>query len=294
MGAHVMRERYRRTVNASPLSTTIGTVVHGVDLRSAAPSDIASIRALLVDRKVLFFPDQGLKPAELVTLGKAFGALTPAHPVMPGLADHPEVLEVDATRSRQDPRYRDEYENDTWHADVTFMATPPLGSLLQAKVVPPAGGDTIFADLQAAYDSLSAPIRDLIDNLVAIHDGRAEFARFLATNPAGGQWDGEPFTELVPVEHPVVRTHPESDRRGLFVNPTFTTHIVGLSGRESSALLELLYAHATAHEHLVRWRWSEGDIAFWDNRSTLHYPVRDYGDHHRLMHRVTIRGDRPR
>jgi taurine dioxygenase len=280
-------------LDVTPLSATIGSCVRDVDLRHPQPDVVAAIRAALVDRKVLFFPGQRLDPAELVALGRAFGEVTPAHPVMPGLADHPEVLEVDATRSRNDARYRDEYENDTWHADVTFMATPPLGSLLQAKVVPPAGGDTLFADLQTAYDTLSDPIRKLVDELVAVHDGRAEFARFLASNPDGGMWDGERFTELIPVEHPVVRTHPESGRRGLFVNPTFTSHVVGLSGAESRAVLDLLYGHATSHEHLVRWKWSEGDIAFWDNRSTLHYPVRDYGAQPRLMHRVTIRGDRP-
>ena len=274
------------------LSGTIGAVVQ-VDVRTADDEAIAAVRAALVDRKVLFFRAQHLDAGELVAFARRFGELTPAHPVMPGLDDHPEVLEVDATRSRLDPRYRDEYENDTWHADVTFMPTPPLGSLLEAKVSPPAGGDTVFADLQAAYDRLSEPIRNLVDGLTAVHDGSAEFARFLATNPDGGVWDGERFTELLPVEHPVVRTHPESGRRGLFVNPTFTSHLVGLSRAESAAILDLLYDHITAQEHLVRWHWSAGDIAFWDNRSVLHYPVRDFGEHHRLMHRVTIRGDRP-
>jgi taurine dioxygenase len=280
-------------IDIEPLSGTIGAVIKGADLRGLDEDVTAAIRAALIDRKVVFLTAQHLEPPELVAFARSFGELTPAHPVMPGLAEQPEVLEVDATRSRQDPRYRDEYENDTWHADVTFMPTPPLGSILQAKVVPPAGGDTVFADLQSAYASLSAPMRGFVDQLTAVHDGRAEFARFLSTNPDGGVWDGQRFTELVPVEHPVVRTHPESGRSGLFVNPTFTTHIVGLSRAESTALLELLYEHATAQEHLVRWHWSEGDIAFWDNRSTLHYPVRDFGEHHRLMHRVTIRGDRP-
>jgi taurine dioxygenase len=280
-------------IDVQPLSGTIGSVIKGLDLRGLDPEVTAAIRAALVDRKVVFLPEQHLDPGELVAFARTFGDLTPAHPVMPGLADHPEVLEVDATRSREDPRYRDEYENDTWHADVTFMPTPPLGSVLQAVVVPPAGGDTMFADLQVAYDSMSEAMRGFLDGLDAVHDGRTEFARFLAMNPDGGMWDGERFTELVPVTHPVVRTHPESNRRGLFVNPTFTTHIKGLSRPESAAVLELLYQQATAPEHLVRWRWSAGDIAFWDNRSTLHYPVRDYGDHHRLMHRVTIRGDRP-
>ena len=280
-------------LHVQPLSGTIGAVVGGIDVRTVDAAATAVIRAALVDRKVLFFPQQHLDPAELVAFGARFGELTPAHPVMPGLPEHPEVLEVDATRSREDPRYRDEYENDTWHADVTFMPTPPLGSLLEAKVVPAAGGDTLFADLQRAYETLSAPLRTFVDGLTAVHDGRTEFARFLATNPDGGVWDGERFTELVPVEHPVVRTHPETGRRGLFVNPTFTSHVVGLSRVESRRLLELLYEHATAPEQQVRWHWREGDIAFWDNRSTLHYPVRDFGDAHRLMHRVTVRGDRP-
>ena len=283
----------RQTIETTLLSGTIGAVIEGVDGRRLDDETVAAIRQLLVDRKVVFLPGQRLEPAELVAFGRAFGELTPAHPVMPGLDGQPEVLEVDATRSRQDPRYRDEYENDTWHADVTFMPTPPLGSVLEAKVVPPAGGDTVFADLQAAYESLSPTMRAFVDGLTAVHDGRSEFSRFLATNPDGGEWDGERFTELVPVEHPVVRTHPETGRRGLFVNPTFTTHIAGLTKEESAAILDLLYRHATAQEHLVRWHWGEGDLAFWDNRSTLHYPVRDFGEHHRLMHRVTIRGDRP-
>jgi taurine dioxygenase len=282
------------TLTASPLTGTAGAEIAGVDLRRPlAPEAIGEIRAALVEHKVLVFREQHLSPAELVAFGRSFGELTPAHPVMPSLEGHPEVLEVDATRSREDPRYRDEYENDTWHTDVTFMARPPLGSVLQAVVVPPTGGDTLFADLQAAYDGLSAPLRTLVDGLRAVHDGRGEFGAFLQSNPEGGLWEGRRFTELVPVEHPVVRVHPESGRRGLFVNPTFTTRIVGLSKLESDALLRLLFEHAVAPEYVVRQRWRAGDVVFWDNRSTMHYPVRDYGLHHRLMQRVTLAGDAP-
>lgn len=277
-----------------PLSATIGSVVHDLDLSAPLDTDtLAAVRALLVERKVLFFPRQGLTPPQLVAFARQFGPLTPAHPIMPGLDGHPEVLEVDATRSRQDPRYRDEYERDDWHSDVTFMPTPPLGSVLQAEVVPSAGGDTAFADLQAAYASLSAPLRALVAGLSAVHDGRPVFGRFLATNAQPFNWDGVTYDAIEPVEHPVVRTHPESGRRGLFVNPTFTSHIAGLRFRESAKLLELLYEHATAPEHVVRLRWQAGDLAFWDNRSTMHYAVHDY-DEHRLMRRVTIAGDRPR
>jgi taurine dioxygenase len=276
------------------MTGTIGAEVGGVDLaRLLDQVTVDAIRAALVEHKLLVFRDQSLTPDQLVAFGRAFGELTPAHPVMPSLDGYPEVLEVDATRSRNDPRYRDEYENDTWHTDVTFMARPPLGSVLQAKVVPPVGGDTLFADLQSAYDGLSAPVRSLVDGLWAVHDGRGEFGAFLRTNPEGGFWDGRRFTELEPVEHPVVRVHPESGRRGLFVNPTFTTKIVGLSKLESDGLLRLLFEHSVAPEHVVRHRWRPGDVVFWDNRATMHYPVRDYGTAHRLMHRVTVAGDAP-
>ena len=278
------------------LTGRIGSRVDGVDI--AGPLDdatVAAIRAALVERKVLVFPAQHPDPDELVAFARRFGELTPAHPVLPPLDEaHPEVLEIDATRSRLDARYRDEYENDTWHTDVSFMLDPPLGSLLTGVVIPPAGGDTAFVDLQAAYESLSPPLRTLLDGLQAEHDGRAEFAAFLDATPDGGVWNGRRFTVLEPVMHPVVRTHPESGRRGLFVNPTFTTRIVGLSRRESDALLALVYDHAAQPEHVFRHRWSAGDVVFWDNRSTLHRGVRDFGDAHRVLQRVTLRGDVPR
>src|SRR6266511_3512021 len=165
----------------TPLAGTIGARVESVDI--TGPLDdtvVGALRKLLVERKVLVFPDQHPTPDQLVTFGRRFGELTAAHPVLPPLdADHPEVLEIDATRSRLDARYRDEYENDTWHSDVSFMPDPPLGSMLTGVVIPPAGGDTAFCDLQAAYDSLSPPLRTLVDGLDAEHDGRAEFAEFL-------------------------------------------------------------------------------------------------------------------
>jgi alpha-ketoglutarate-dependent taurine dioxygenase len=276
----------------TPLTTSIGSEVHGVDLVSASAPDFAALRWLLVERKVLVLRQQHLRPETLRDVGRQFGPLTAAHPAMPPIAPTlPEVLEIDATRSRVDPLYRDEYEQDTWHTDVSFMPDPPLGSLLSGIVIPPTGGDTAFADMQAAYTSLSAPLRSLLDGLTAEHDGRGEFAGFLRRRP--GTWNGRPLTTLVPVQHPVVRVHPESGRRGLFVNPTFTTRIVGLSRLESAALLDLLHRHATAPEHVVRHRWHTGDVVIWDNRATMHLGVRDFGDAHRVLHRVTIAGDAP-
>lgn len=276
-----------------PLTGSIGAEVEGVHLKDLDDATTAAVRALLVERKVLVFRDQHLAAGELRDAGRRFGELTPAHPAMPPISPElPEVLEIDATRSRTDPRYRDEYEQDTWHTDVSFLPDPPLGSLLSGVVIPEVGGDTAFVDTQGAYDALSEPIRTLVDGLSAEHDGRGEFAGFLRERP--GTWNGQPLTELVPVAHPVVRVHPESGRRGLFVNPTFTTKVLGLSRLESAALLDLLYRHATAPEFVLRHRWRQGDVVFWDNRSTMHLGVRDYGDAHRVLHRVTLRGDVPR
>ena len=278
------------------LTGAFGARVDGVDLRSVPPrSRMADdLQQALAERKVLVLPDQHLSPDELVSAGRLFGDLTLAHPVMPPLdASHPEVLEIDATRSRTDPRYRDEWENDTWHTDVSFMPDPPLGSLLAGVVIPPVGGDTAFADLQAAYDALSEPLRTLVDGLEAEHDGSAEFASHLRDRPEGGVWSGRRFTVLEPVVHPVVRVHPVTGRRGLFVNPTFTTKLLGVSRAEGDALLRLLYDVVTAPERTYRHRWSRGDVVVWDNRATAHVGVRDYGDAHRVLHRVTIAGDRP-
>ena len=235
----------------------------------------------------MFFVGQDLDPDSHVRLGNRLGGLTASHPVVPGLDEqHPEIYALDSA---------DEGFADVWHTDVTFVRRPPLGSVLRAVVLPPVGGDTTWADSQLAYDSLSEPVRDLADRLVAVHDGSREFGYYLAQRRGGegSTWDGQTYRRLEPVEHLVVRVHPETGRKGLFVNPGFTSHVVGLSDAESRGVLDLLYAHLTKPEHLVRHRWSAGDVAMWDNRSTLHYANRDYGTAHRVMHRVTLAGDEP-
>lgn len=281
-----------------PLSGTIGAEIRGVDLREPLdPGTVAALRDLWLRHKVVLFPEQHLAPHQLVALGLAFGELTRAHPVVPGLIDeHPEVLVLDSHVNRARPEYAAEPSRNRiegWHSDVTFMPTPPDGSFLSAKLVPEAGGDTLWADTQAAYEGLSDPLRRLVDGLTAVHDGTGTFKGFLAAGLTV-EWDGRQLDRLEPVEHPVVRTHPETGRRSLFVNPRFTSRIVGLPGLESDALLDLLYAHIASPEYVVRHKWRAGDVAFWDNRSTVHYAVHDYGDAHRIMQRVTLRGGRPR
>ncbi|SEP24262.1 TauD/TfdA dioxygenase family protein [Trujillonella endophytica] len=271
-------------LTVEPIGPFHGARVLGVELARADDDTIAAVRAALTAHKVLFFPAQALDPDSQVRLGRRLGELTPSHPVVRGVdEEHPEIYALDAA---------DNGFGDTWHTDVTFVRRPPLGSILRAVQLPPVGGDTSWADAEAAYASLSAPVRALADQLTAVHDGNREWGYHLAQR-GGNRWDDGEYTRLTPVEHPVVRVHPETGRRSLFVNPGFTSHIAGVSEAESRGLLDAFYAHLTKPEHIVRHRWSPGDVAMWDNRSTLHYAARDYGDFRRIMHRVTLRGDEP-
>jgi alpha-ketoglutarate-dependent taurine dioxygenase len=272
------------TLTIERLGAFHGARISGVDLATADEATLAAVRAALVEHKVLFFSGQQLDPDSQVLLGRRLGELTPSHPVVKGIdEDHPEIYALDAA---------DNGFADVWHTDVTFVRRPPLGSILRAVQVPEVGGDTQWADAEAAYRSLSAPVRELADQLTAVHDGTREFGYYLAQR-GGNTWDGDDYRRLEPVEHPVVRVHPESGRRSLFVNPGFTSHIAGVSEHESRGLLDLFYAHLTKPEHIVRHRWTAGDVAMWDNRSTLHYANRDYGSFRRIMHRITFRGDEP-
>jgi taurine dioxygenase len=263
-----------------PVTPVIGAEVERVDLsQPLAPEVVAGIRQALARHLVLFFPDQELTPDQQAAFGRQFGELTPAHPVISSLEGHPEVLPIDSREDRA----------SWWHTDVTFLPTPPLGSILYMVEVPEVGGDTMWVSLQAAYDALTAPIRDLCDKLVAYHHD----PWFAADVDAKGgfMWDETWHERLYPAVHPVVRVHPESRRKGLFVNSQFTTMIEGMSEIESDALLGMLYRHCQRPEFSCRFRWRSGSVAFWDNRATLHYAVDDYGDGLRLGHRVTIRGE---
>jgi alpha-ketoglutarate-dependent taurine dioxygenase len=265
-----------------PVSPVIGAEVSGVDLTRPLSSDmVAAIRRAWLEHLVLFFPGQELTPEQQIAFASQFGEVTSAHPVEPALGDESRVLPVDSERDR----------NDYWHTDVTFMARPPMASILYASVVPESGGDTMWSNLQAAYDALAEPLRGLCDRLIAYHYSESYAADAAAGN--GKEWDGAVVEEMVPVEQPVVREHPETGRRGLFVNPNFTIAIKGFPAQQSRDLLALLHAHTTRPEFVCRYRWRAGSLAVWDNRATMHYAVNDYGDAKRFMHRVTLRGEIP-
>ena len=284
------------TLDVEPLTGTLGAIVHGLDLGQPLDDEaVAGVRGALLRHRVLFFRDQHLTPTQQVAFGRRFGEPTSAHPLVGGPdADHPEVLVLDsrdyplgvAERGRGTSN-----NNNRWHTDVTFSERPPLGSILCAMEVPAQGGDTLWADLAAAYATLSPPVRRLLDGLHATHDTSQAFDRFRDDDPGGERRTA--LARLAPVSHPVVRVHPETGERVLFVNSVFTRAIDGLSAAESRALLDFLFAHIAQPERTVRWRWRAGDVAFWDNRATAHYAAPDYDDAPRLMHRITLAGDRP-
>jgi taurine dioxygenase len=274
-------------ITVRTLTPTIGAVVEGADLsRHLNDEEIAQIRAALLKHKVVFFEDQHLSAVQHRDFAARFGKLH-THPLYPGVPEAPEMFVLDNHASNPT-------DNDAWHTDVTFIETPPLGAILYAKLLPEEGGDTCWANMQAAYEALSPPMRDFLASLDAVHDFARGFpARMTVAQAAGDQKYAKAVEEHPPVIHPVVRTHPETGADGLFVNYGFTARIKGLRRGESEALLAMLFAHVQKPEFQVRWRWKPNSIAFWDNRVTQHYAVNDYLPNRRVMHRATILGDRP-
>jgi taurine dioxygenase len=269
------------------LTRGFGSIVSGVDLSLELPQSVVDrLSELLIERKVLLFRDQPLTPRSQRDLAARFGTLH-IHPIYPVLPELPEILLLD-THEAFLP------DNDNWHTDVTFSKTPPLAGILAAKRIPSMGGDTLWSDCTAAYEALSTPLQRLLEGLTAQHSVAKSFPpERWQSDPAFKERYERAVAKHPPVNHPVVRTHPVSKRKGLFVNEGFTTHINELKARESETLLKLLFAHAGQPEFTVRWRWAVDDVAFWDNRNTQHYAVSDYLPERRTMHRATVNGDEP-
>ncbi len=268
-----------------PMTPTIGAEIEGIDLRKPLEArTVAAVRQALLDWKVLFFRDQDITTEQHLAFARNFGALE-VHPFAPQKPDFPEVLAIthdDKSRGRE----------NVWHSDVTWRVEPSLGSILRALEIPPVGGDTLFADMYAAWDGLKDDVKAKIEGAVAVHD----FAHFRVAMRKRGATEEQiqAFNEKYPtVEHPVVRTHPETGKKAIYVNAAFTQHIVGMDKADSDALLAHLYAQAAIPEHQCRFRWSKHAIAFWDNRASQHYAASDYFPAVRRMERVTIIGDRP-
>ena len=273
------------------LGPAIGALVRGVQLSDGVHCAISdtqrdALQAALLQHQVLFFEHQAMEPLAQRALAARFGDLH-IHPVYPTVPGVPEIIVLDTSHNNPP-------DNDNWHTDVTFLAAPAMGAILSARLLPPSGGDTLWASGAAAWDALSPPWQRLLAGLNAEHDFLKSFPahRFARTPAERLTWD-QARNDHPPRLHPVVRTHPVTGRQGLFVNEGFTTRIVELSTTESDAVLRQLFAHLCKPEFTVRWRWKVGDLAFWDNRLTQHYATADYLPKRRVMHRATILGDVP-
>lgn len=274
-------------VAVSPLSPAIGAVVEGLNLAESLDAGrFKALQAALVQHQVLFFRDQSLTPKQHRDFAARFGPLH-IHPIYPHHSEAPEVIVLDSAAT-------DLTDNAIWHTDVTFTERPPMGSVLLARMLPPQGGDTLWASCGAAYEALSPAMQQFLLTLSATHNIAQSFPpeRFGMSREAAEKLELAKRNNP-PVKHPVIRTHPVSKRRGLFVQEGFTTHINELTPAESRALLNFLFQHSIRPEFTVRWKWREGDVAFWDNRNTLHYATDDYRPARRVMNRATIIGDRP-
>jgi len=268
-----------------PMTPTIGAEVEGIDLsRPLDARTVSALRRALLDWKVLFFRDQDITTEQHLAFARNFGDLE-VHPFAPQKPGYPEVLAI-----THDANSRG--KENTWHSDVTWRLEPSLGSILRALEIPPVGGDTLFADMYAAYDGLKDEVKAKLEGKVAVHD----FVNFRKGMRKRGVSEEEiaAFDRQYPkVEHPVIRTHPETGRKAIYVNAGFTQHIVGMEKAESDALLAHLYAQAAIPEYQCRFRWTPNAIAFWDNRASQHYAASDYFPAVRRMERVTVVGDRP-
>jgi taurine dioxygenase len=271
------------TITVKPISPVLGAEISGVDLREPLGNQtFAEIHQALMEHLVVFFRDQDIDWEQHKAFGRRFGPLH-IHPTAPSPEGHPEILVIHADENSKT------IAGENWHSDVTCDAEPPMGSILHLHEVPSPGGDTMFANMYAAYEALSAPIKSLLDGLNARHESRHVHRGRLGIK--GKMRDGvDTYPESV---HPVVRTHPETGRKALFVNENFTTRIEELKPAESKALLEFLYRHIATPEFHCRFHWQPKSIAFWDNRSTQHRALWDYYPQTRHGYRVTVAGDRP-
>ncbi len=271
-------------VSVHPIAGALGAEVEGVHLGQLDDGAFAEVQAAFLEYQVLFFRDQEITRDQHKDFGRRFGTLQ-IHPYLQPLKSegHPEfvVLQSDAKHP---------YVAEAWHSDVTFVQTPPLGSVLRCVMAPEFGGDTMWASMYATYDGLSDKMQRMLSDLVAVHDTSRTFSRSdYKTEHIGGKQ----APQVISAEHPVVRTHPVTHRKGLFVNSTFTDSIRGMKPTESSALLNFLYRHIETPDFSCRFRWRANSIAMWDNRCTQHRVVADNRAAERRMERVTINGDRP-
>jgi len=270
-----------------PMSGSIGAEILGIDLASDPGHNvIAAIRQVWLDHGVIFFRDQDLPPAKFIDFAKRFGELV-EYPFVKGIEGFPEIIPV--------VKLEHETKNfgGIWHSDTAYLETPPMGTMLIAREVPPRGGDTLFANATLAYETLSDGMKRMLDGVIAInHSAKADVTRTREDRIRDGG-KAEAKKEFFS-EHPVVRTHPETGRKALYVNVGHTVRFKDMTEEESAPILNFLFQHQVRPEFTCRFNWRVGSLALWDNRCVLHNPINDYQGYRRVMHRVTLAGDKPR
>ncbi len=273
-------------MNVKKIAGALGAELSGVDLRSLTDQQVKEVRAAWLEHLVVFFRDQQLSPAEYMAFAKRIGQPI-EYPFVKGIPGYPEIIEV--------KKLEHEKVNfgGVWHSDTAYLDEPPMASMLLAREIPPHGGDTLFANMYLAYETLSDGMKRLLDPLVAVNSSaKADVTRTREDRLKTDARDGA-GKELV-AEHPVVRTHPETGRKALYVNFAHTVRFRDMTEKESAPLLEYLFQHQIRPEFTCRFVWQVGSLALWDNRCAQHNPVNDYHGYKRLMHRITLAGERPR
>ena len=278
-------------IKIRPMSGNLGAEIEGVDLSQPMAARLfEQVHQAFLDHAVIVFRDQTLSRENQIDFGRRFGELD-IHPIAIGMEEHPEIIEVFK------PAGERASFGTSWHSDNSFFERPSKASILDGVTLPPYGGDTIWASMEKAYDSLSPGMKKIVDELTAVHSAKSAYDPAVtgAAKYEGEAAIGYRYSDAIheEVEHPVIRTHPETGRRSIYVNAMFTQRIVGLSQREGDAILHFLYEHATRPELTCRLRWAPGTVAMWDNRCTQHYALDDYEGFERLMYRVSVAGDRP-
>ena len=276
-----------KTFKANQRSPHLGAFIEDIDL--SKPIDgltLSELKVALLEFGVLFFRQQSLSKNQHIALGEQFGIIEEPHPVFDFDKEDPRLTIIESKGRAHDSEHY-------WHTDVTYQEAPSMGSILAAKKIPESGGDTLFASMYAAYDALSKPIQNMLESLTAQHS----FERGWATTYRmfdNGEDKLHKLKKVFPLmTHPALRTHPETGRTALYVNEYYTSKINELSEYESDAMLKMLHHQSQLADFQIRHTWQEGDVAFWDNRCTQHYASHDYGTAHRVMHRVTLVGERP-
>jgi taurine dioxygenase len=273
-------------IHCRKIAGALGAEIIGLSLRESLDdaSLFAQLRTLWLEHQVLFFRDQDLPPAEFMRFAEHFGEPV-EYPMVKGLTNFPRIIEVKKLEHERNAF------GAVWHSDTVYLERPPMASMLIARELPPFGGDTLFSSMYAAYDSLSAGLRATIDRLRAVNSSaKADVTR---TREDRVKSDGAEARRDFTSEHPVVRTHPETGRKALYVNPAHTIRFAGWTEEESRGLLRYLFEHQVRPEFTCRFSWQSGSVALWDNRCAMHNPVNDYHGYRRIMHRITLAGDAP-